>query len=83
MLPNGGSYGVDMSTKGKAELIGRAVIDEDFRRELLADPVGTIQAGGYDVDQELIDQLVNLDPAAAEAATRGLDAAFAERKAAG
>lgn len=79
--PTSGDKGVHMS-KGKEELIGRAVIDEEFRARLLADPAGTIAAEGYEVDQELIDQLTNLDPEAAAAAAKGLDAAFADRKAA-
>lgn len=67
---------------GKEELIGRAIIDADFRARLLADPAGTIQAEGFEVEPQLVEQLKNIDPAAAEAAARGLDAALAERKAA-
>ncbi len=67
---------------GKEELIGRAVIDADFRARLLADPQGTIEAEGFEVEPELINQLKAMDPVAAEAAARGLDQAFAERKAA-
>lgn len=67
---------------GKEELIGRAIIDAEFRARLLADPQGTIDAEGFVVEPELVNQLKNLDPSAAEAAARGLDAAFAERRAA-
>lgn len=67
---------------GKEELIGRAIIDADFRARLLADPQGTIEAEGFVVEPELINQLKNMDPVAAEAAARGLDQALAERKAA-
>lgn len=67
---------------GKEELIGRAVIDIDFRNRLLADPVGTIEAEGYDIEPALLEQLKNLDPAAAAAAAAGLDSAFTDRKAA-
>jgi hypothetical protein len=68
--------------KGKEELIGRAVVDADFRKRLLADPDGTIAAEGYEIDDELLAQIKSVDAAAAEAATADLDAAFADRKAA-
>lgn len=67
---------------GKEELIGRAVIDPEFRARLLADPEGTITAEGYDVPADLVAQIKALDPEAANAAAAGLDAAFAERRAA-
>lgn len=67
---------------GKEELIGRAIIDADFRKRLLADPQGTIEAEGFEVEPELIEQLKGIDPAAAEAAAAGLDQAFSERRAA-
>jgi hypothetical protein len=72
-----------MSGKSQEELIGRAVIDPEFRKRLLSDPEGTIRAEGYEVDQDFLDQLKSIDPEAAEAAAANLDSAFPERKAAG
>lgn len=51
-----------------AEIIGRAIQDAEFRRQLLADPRGTAAAAGYELDHEQIEALQNLDPAAIEAA---------------
>ena len=69
-------------SKGRDELIGRAVMDADFRKRLLADPEKVVAEDGYEIDDELLAQLRNIDPAAAEAATSNIDAAFADRKAA-
>jgi hypothetical protein len=51
-----------------AEIIGRAIQDAEFRRQLLADPRGTAATAGYELDDEQIEALQNLDPAAIEAA---------------
>ena len=68
--------------KGKEELIGRAVVDADFRKRLLADPEGVIAAEGYEIDAELLEQIKNVDPEAAEAAAGAVDGEFGDRKAA-
>ena len=74
-----------MSKKNQDDLIGRAVIDPEFRRRLLADPEGTIAAGDYEVSPAFLTQLKTIDPDAAEAAVAatGSSADLAERKAAG
>ncbi len=69
--------------KDREALIGRAVTDDDFRRRLLADPKGTLEAEGYDVDPAVVAQLQTIDPKAAESAVGHLDNAYASRKAAG
>lgn len=51
-----------------AEVIGRAVQDTEFRRQLLADPRGTAAAAGFELDHEHIEALQNLDPETIEAA---------------
>lgn len=51
-----------------AEIIGRAVQDAEFRRQLLSDPRGTAAAAGYELDREQIEALQNLDPESIEAA---------------
>jgi len=71
-----------MPDKAQEEIIGRAVIDPDFRSRLLADPEGTIKAEGYTATPEFIAQLQNMDTEAAMAAASNLDGAFAQRKAA-
>jgi len=50
------------------ELIGRAVQDPEFRRQLLSDPVGAVAGTGYELDQDQIDALKELDPAAIDKA---------------
>ena len=71
-----------MSDKSQEEVIGRAVIDPDFRDRLLKDPEGTVKAEGYAVSAEFITQLKDMDTDAAMAAASNLDGAFAQRKAA-
>lgn len=71
-----------MATKGKEELIGRAVVDADFRKRLLEDPDAVIAAEGYEIDAATLEQIKSVDPDAAEAATGDIDAAFSDRKAA-
>lgn len=58
-------------SKSEADLIGRAVVDADFRGRLLADPDGTIASEGYEVSDETrrrITEAVNSSPEAIEAA---------------
>jgi len=43
------------------ELIGRAVQDPEFRRRLLTDPRGLVAAEGYDLDDDQVEALSNLD----------------------
>jgi hypothetical protein len=43
------------------ELIGRAVQDPEFRRRLLTDPRGLVAAEGYDLDDDQLEALSNLD----------------------
>ncbi len=69
-------------TKGREALIGRALIDADFRSRLLQAPEATIAAEGYTVPAELVEQLKSVDPDQAAAAVADFDAAFADRKAA-
>jgi hypothetical protein len=62
--------------KGYNELVGQAIIDADFRKKLLADPEGLIQAEGFEIDQAIIDKLKAIDPVAAEAAVSKLEENF-------
>ena len=68
--------------KGREALIGRALIDPDFRERLLADPEATISSEGYTVPEDLVTQLKAIDAEQAAAAVAEFDAAFAHRKAA-
>lgn len=54
------------------ELIGRAVQDPDFRRRLLADPRKAVADEGYELDQEQIEALQELDPEAVDRAIESL-----------
>jgi len=72
-----------MASKGREELIGRAITDKDFRQRLLKDPEGTIRAEGFVVDAETLAKLKQIDPVAAEEAAKNLDETFASRAAGG
>lgn len=50
------------------ELIGRAIQDPEFRRQLLSNPEGTVAETGYELDRDQIEALKNLDPAAIDQA---------------
>ncbi len=54
------------------ELIGRAVQDPDFRRRLLADPEEAVAAEGYELDEDQIEALQQLDPEAIDKAIEAL-----------
>jgi DNA-binding MurR/RpiR family transcriptional regulator len=54
------------------ELIGRAVQDPDFRRRLLSNPKEAVAAEGYELDQEQIEALQQLDPEAIDRAIEAL-----------
>ena len=64
--------------KTKEALFARAVTDPEFRAQLLADPEGTIKAGGYEIDEDSLEMIKSFDADAAEAAAKsaggGLDA---------
>jgi hypothetical protein len=53
------------------ELIGRALQDPEFRRRLLSDPEAALAGSGYELDQDQIDALKDLD---AEALDRAIEA---------
>lgn len=57
------------------ELIGRAVQDPEFRRRLLADPKKTVAEEGYELDEDQIEALQQLDP---EAIDKAIDALVGE-----
>lgn len=69
--------------KSLNELIGRAVLDPNFRRRLFEDPEQTLAEEGYDLGPEIIEKFKNLDIDAAEEAVSQLDEAFSGRSAAG
>lgn len=50
------------------ELIGRAIQDPEFRRQLLSNPEGAVAETGYELDRDQIEALKNLDPAAIDQA---------------
>lgn len=54
------------------ELIGRAVQDPEFRRRLLADPKDAVAVEGYELDEEQIEALEQLDPEAIDKAIEAL-----------
>lgn len=54
------------------EVIGRAVQDPEFRRRLLADPKKAVAAEGYQLDQEQIEALQQLDPKAIDRAIEAM-----------
>ena len=62
--------------KGYNELVGRAIIDADFRKKLLADPEQVIAAEEFEIEQAVVDKLKAIDPVAAEAAVAKLEENF-------
>jgi hypothetical protein len=46
------------SDKEMNELLGRMITDDDFRKELMADPKAAVEKAGYDLTS---DQLANLE----------------------
>jgi hypothetical protein len=42
-------------------IIGEAVTNEGFRSQLLEDPVAAVRDFGYELTEEQVEQLVNLD----------------------
>lgn len=49
-------------------LVGRALLDPDFRKQLLDDPDGTVKSGGFSITEAEMDQIRKAaqDPAAAQ-----------------
>jgi len=50
------------------ELVGRAIQDSEFRNRLLEDPAAVVAAEGFDLTDEQIEALRNLDAAAVDQA---------------
>lgn len=55
-----------------AELIGRAVQDADFRRQLLENPEEALSGTGYELSDEQIQALKDLDPDAIDRAVEAM-----------
>jgi len=43
------------------ELVGRAVVDADFRKKLIADPEGTVKEAGYSLTDEQLKALKDMN----------------------
>ena len=43
------------------ELVGRAVVDADFRKKLIADPEGTVKEAGYELSKEQLEALKSMN----------------------
>ncbi|MGH3650680.1 MAG: Os1348 family NHLP clan protein [Acidimicrobiia bacterium] len=54
------------------ELIGKAVQDPDFRHRLLTDPQSAVTAAGFELDEDQIAALKQLDPEAIDEAIDAL-----------
>jgi hypothetical protein len=52
-------------------LVGRAVIDEEFRKRLISDPDGTIKDAGFSLSDE---ELKQIQDAVAKGGSKGADA---------
>jgi len=50
------------------ELVGRAIQDSEFRNRLLEDPAAVVAVEGFDLTDEQIEALRNLDAAAVDQA---------------
>jgi hypothetical protein len=54
------------------ELVGRAIQDVEFRRRLLADPASVVASEGFDLTEEQIQGLENLDAEAVDEAIEAM-----------
>ena len=57
--------------KSERDLIGRAVVDAEFRGRLLKDPDGVVEIEGYEISDDArarLRETASLSPAAVEAA---------------
>ena len=43
------------------QLVGRAVVDAEFRKKLMADPENTVKEAGYDLTDEQLKALKSID----------------------
>jgi hypothetical protein len=68
-----------ISKKTEAELIGRAVVDSGFRKQLLNDPDRTIESEGYEVGPEMLERIRD----AASTTPEAMDSAIAAAARAG
>lgn len=64
-----------MAKKDLEILIGRAVMDKEFRGRLFADPEKAIREENLDLTAEEIAALKTVDPEEAKGALQGMDAA--------
>ncbi len=65
-----------MGKKSYDEMVGRLLNDSKFREKLLQDPRGAIEQENYDVSEEFIEKLENIDPKAVEVAIEDLEKKF-------
>ena len=63
-----------MAKKDVERLVGRALLDAEFREKLFADPEATIQEAGFDLTEKEIAQLKRVDKEKAEALAAELGA---------
>lgn len=67
-----------ITKKTESELIGRAVVDSGFRKQLLADPDRTIQAEGYEIGSDMLERIREAAIATPEAVDAAIAAAARE-----
>lgn len=67
-----------MSREDVERLIGRAILDEEFRKRLFADPHGTVRETGFSLTNEEMAALEGVDPKLAGEAIEGLLAATSQ-----
>ena len=62
------------------EIVGRGIADAEFRQRFLADPQGTLDAEGYDIEltEEQVADVEGLDPDIIEFAIHGIHKGRAE-----
>lgn len=53
--------------KNNHELLGQCMGDAGFRKDLLADPEGTLKRHGYHVDPDVVHAIKRADPATLDA----------------
>jgi hypothetical protein len=63
-----------MARQELERLIGRAVLDPEFRQELFADPEKAVHEAGFDLSEEEMAGLKKVDPQQAQDAIEGMAA---------
>jgi hypothetical protein len=69
-----------MSKKDEQALVGRTIMEADFRKRLLADPEATVKAEGLEISPAFLAGMKGMDKGAAEQVGRIIGAVFGQQE---